>query len=196
VRDQLFVHASDHERRGPAAIASLVTRAPRAARPSSTVSGTTFTVDDRVLDDVRAVDPVERLLEDSWDSRSQRATAREIVVETVATALFFAVAVPLAAGALAAGRLPLSLTVLLVGLYAAVRTTKFPIGAGYVVPSYLVLVPMLLLLPPSTVPLSTAAGLLAGSGVRLAAGRGKRQGLLFAVPDAWHALVRKPKQSC
>jgi hypothetical protein len=62
-----------------------------------------------------------------------------------------------------------------------VRTTKFPIGAGYVVPSYLVLVPMLLLLllPPSTVPLSTAAGLLTGFWCAL--GRGPREAPRAAV---------------
>jgi HD domain len=115
---------------------------------------------DGALEDVRAVDPVERLLEDSWDSRSQRADRCEVVVEMATAVLFLAIAVPLAIPALLGGKLPIGFTLLLVALYAVVsRTVKFPIGAGYVVPSYLVLVPMLLLLPPSAVPLLTAAGL-------------------------------------
>jgi hypothetical protein len=111
------------------------------------------TVDAGSIEDLRARDPVERLLEDSWESRSRRASRRELIVETTAAALFLAVAVPMAAPALAEGRVPLGLALLLVALYAMVsRTIKFPIGAGYVVPSYLVLVPMLVLLPPGVVP--------------------------------------------
>ena len=48
-------------------------------------------------------------------------------------------------------------------LYAIVSRIEFPIGAGYVVPSYLVLVPMLVLLPPGLVPLLVAAGLMLGA---------------------------------
>jgi diguanylate cyclase (GGDEF)-like protein len=74
-------------------------------------------------------------------------------------------------------------------MYAlASRMVKFPIGAGYVVPSYLVLVPMLLLLPPGTVPLLTAAGLVLGTLGHVAAKRATFERVLFAVPDAWHAL--------
>ena len=73
--------------------------------------------------------------------------------------------------------------------YAVVsRTIKFPLGAGSVVPSYLVLVPMLLLLPPLTVPLFAAAALVAGTGGAAGRRRGKPQELLFSIPDAWHAL--------
>ena len=65
---------------------------------------------------------------------------------------------------------------------------KFPIGAGYVVPSYLVLVPMLLLLPPGIVPLLTATGLVLGTLVQVAAKRVGPERVLFSIPDAWHAL--------
>src|SRR5260370_4687135 len=64
----------------------------------------------------------------------------------------------------------------------------FPIGAGYVVPSYLVLVPMLLLLPPGMVPALAAAGLLLGTLVLVASGRAEVNKLLPSIPDAWHAL--------
>ena len=110
-------------------------------------------MDDSPLEDVRARDPVERLLEDSWEARSRAASRRELIVEAGAAALFLAVAVPLAVPAVAGGQLRPGLALFLVGLYAVVsRAVKFPIGAGYVVPSYLVLVPMLLMLPPTTVP--------------------------------------------
>ena len=73
-------------------------------------------------------------------------------------------------------------------LYAIVSRIEFPIGAGYVVPSYLVLVPMLVLLPPGLVPLLVAAGLVLGALGQWAAGRGGPERLLFSIPDAWHAV--------
>ncbi len=141
------------------------------------------------VEDARSPDPVERLMEESWEARSRRASRRELLVEGIAAGLFLAIAIPWAIPALVAGQLPLQLTVMLVISYAFVaRAIKFPIGAGYVVPSYLVLVPMLLLLPPSTVPLLVAIALVLGSGCRVVAGKGSPQQLLFAVPDAFHAL--------
>ncbi|MGZ4251810.1 MAG: bifunctional diguanylate cyclase/phosphohydrolase [Solirubrobacteraceae bacterium] len=144
---------------------------------------------DSQLDDARASDPVERLLEESWESRTQRANRRELVVEGSAAVLFLAVAGPLAAPALAAHQVDPWLALLLVGLYALVATAvRFPLGAGYVVPTYVILVPMLLLLPPSTVPLLTAAALVLGSVARWAARRVSVDHVLFSIPNAWHAV--------
>ena len=146
-------------------------------------------MDHSTLEDVRASDPVERLLEDSWEARSRAASRRELIVEAGAAALFLAVAVPLALPAVARGQLQPGLALLLVGLYALVsRAVKFPIGAGYVVPSYLVLVPMLLMLPPTTVPLLAAVGLVLGTLGRWIVRRATPQQLLFSIPDAWHAV--------
>ncbi len=140
------------------------------------------------LDDMRSTDPVERLLEDSWKRRSRRLNRRELVAESLAAAAVPGCAVPLALAALAshawtgagrgAGR----------PLRAGLGLIKFPIGAGYVVPSYLVLVPMLLLLPPGMVPLLTAAGLVLGTLGQVGAGRLGPERVLFSIPDAWHAL--------
>src|ERR1700719_245157 len=93
------------------------------------------------LDDARSSDPVERLLEESWQPRSRRVTGRELAVESSATLLFLCAAIPLALPAFGSRALNPLLAVVLVGMYAlASRMIKFPIGAGYVVPSYLVLV--------------------------------------------------------
>jgi diguanylate cyclase (GGDEF)-like protein len=141
------------------------------------------------LADVRTTAPAERLLEDSWEARAHGAGRRELIVEATAAALFGACAVPMAVFALGAHHIDVALAVLLVALYALVsRMIKFPIGAGYVVPSYLVLVPMLLLLPPGVVPLLTATGLVLGTTGQVAAGRARPRRILFSVPDAWHAL--------
>ncbi len=82
-----------------------------------------------------------------------------------------------------------ALACLLVGLYAVVAgSVRFPIGAGYVVPSYVILVPMLLLLPPATVPLFTAAGLVVASAAQWVTRRVPVEHVLFSIPNAWHAL--------
>jgi hypothetical protein len=142
---------------------------------------------DSQIDDARATDPVQRLLEDSWSSRAQRANRRELTAEAAAAGLFFAAAGPLAATAL--GGTDLGLAVLLTALYALIAgSLRFPLGAGYVVPSYVVLAPMLLLLPPATVPLFIAIALLLASTVRWAARRAPVEQILFSVPNAWHAL--------
>ncbi len=146
-------------------------------------------MNEQALDDVRSADPVERLLEDSWKARGRRFNRRELVVETVASALFLGCAIPLALAGLHSQPVDPLLAALLVVLYAlASRMIKFPIGAGYVVPSYLVLVPMLLLLPPGIVPLLAAGGLVLGTLGQVAASRVGPERVLFSIPDAWHAL--------
>ncbi len=141
------------------------------------------------LDDVRSTDPVDRLMEESWTKRTEGASPRELLVELAAAVLFLAAAIPLALPALSAHEVHAGPALLLVGLYALVSATiRFPVGAGYAVPSYLVLVPMLLLLPPEVVPLLTAAALTAASVGRWVARRISASYILFSVPNAWHAL--------
>ena len=141
------------------------------------------------LDDARSNDPVERLLEDSWEHRGQRASRRELKVEAIAAGSFLLVAIPLATPALLLNAIDPLLVALLIALYALVAgAIRFPIGAGYMVPSYLVLVPMLLLLPPATVPLFVAIALVLASVGRCLAGRVSAEHILFSVPNAWHAL--------
>ena len=145
-------------------------------------------IDDSLLSDVRAVDPVERLLDESWEARDRRATRRELIAEAAAGGAFLLVAIPLALPAMLEGRVPLGTALLLVFLYALVRTIRFQIGVGAIVPSYLVLVPMLILLPPSTVPLLAGVGLVLGTSIRVLAERSNAQALLFSVPDGWHTI--------
>jgi diguanylate cyclase (GGDEF)-like protein len=136
------------------------------------------------VDDMHSEAATERLLEESWEARSRGVSARELVTELAAGGLFLlgAAALLLAPGTTAGFDPVVAAT--LIALYVLVSRVEFPIGAGYVVPSQLVLVPMLVLLPPATVPLLAAAGLVLA---RLR-WRGSALRLLFAVPDAWHAL--------
>ena len=60
----------------------------------------------------------------------------------------------------------------LIAAYAIAQQVQFDVGAGYTVPSQLVLMPMLMLAPPALVPLLVAAGLLVGRLPALPAPRG------------------------
>ncbi len=141
------------------------------------------------LEDVRASGPVERLLEESWNARAEGAGRRELMVEGTAGLLFLACAIPLAAGALAHHPFDPLLAGALIVLYAiSSRLVKFAIGAGYVVPSYLVLVPMLLLLPPGLAPLLACAGLTLGTAAQWAAGQVRAERIALSAPDAWHTV--------
>ena len=129
----------------------------------------------------------ERLLETSWEARERRASQRELVVEASAAGLFVAAAaIQILTGGMA-GLRP-EVAVLLVAVYAVVGRIEFPVGAGYVVPTQLILVPMLLMLPPAVVPAAVAIGLVSGNAVECALGRVPPRRILSAVPDAWHAV--------
>ncbi len=137
---------------------------------------------------VRSRDACERLLEDSWETRSRGVRARELLTESIAALLFVVAAVPLAVLGTGGQTLDPWLAGLLVLMYAAVTRIEFPVGAGFFVPSYLVLVPMLILLPPALVPLLAALGLVLGAGAQWIAGRSGPERLLFSIPDAWHTI--------
>jgi diguanylate cyclase (GGDEF)-like protein len=131
----------------------------------------------------------ERLLEDTWEARERaRASRRELRVDAAAGALFVAAAVGLLAVAGAARPFEPAVAALLVALYALVARVEFPVGAGHVLPTQLVLVPMLVVLPPAAVPGLVAGGLLIGTLTDWALGRVPARRLVSAVPDAWHAL--------
>ena len=140
------------------------------------------------VDDVRAAAPSERLLEDSWSARSRRPPRRELIAEGMAALLFLACAVPLAVTATGGHSSSPWLAALLVVLYAIVSRIEFPIGAGYVVPSYLVLVPMLVLLPVPYVPLFVLAGLLLGGLPDYLRGRVPLDRSLLRFVNSWHAI--------
>jgi diguanylate cyclase (GGDEF)-like protein len=137
------------------------------------------------LDDIHG--SADALLEGSKELRSRRASRRELFAEGASGALFLAASGALLAAGGAGSVVP-GRVALLVGLYALFSRIRFPVGAGYVFPTQLVLVPMLLLLPPASVPLLVAAGLLLAAAVGWAQKRTQPERMLFAVSDAWHAL--------
>jgi diguanylate cyclase (GGDEF)-like protein len=140
------------------------------------------------VDDMHSDAAAERLLEESWETRSRGVSRRELITEIAAGGLFVLVAGALLLLPGATSGLDPIAAVTLVVLYALVSRVEFPIGAGYVVPSQLVLVPMLVLLPAATVPLLVAAGLVLARLADWSRRRGSALRLLFSVADAWHAL--------
>ena len=77
---------------------------------------------------------------------------------------------------------------LLVVAYALTSRVKFEVGTGFALPTQLVLVPMLFVLPLGWVPFAVAAGLLAGESVEYVTGRTPLDHALTVLPGAWHAV--------
>jgi HD-GYP domain-containing protein (c-di-GMP phosphodiesterase class II) len=77
---------------------------------------------------------------------------------------------------------------LLVAAYAVATRVDFEIGTGYAVPTQLVLVPMLVLLPVPFVPLFVLAGLLLGGAPEYARGRVPVGRSLLRLVNSWHAV--------
>jgi HD-GYP domain-containing protein (c-di-GMP phosphodiesterase class II) len=106
-----------------------------------------------------------------------------------------AVGLPFLAGALAlalafdAGRtLVPGPAIALVLAYAALSRVRFHAGAGHTVPTQLVFVPMLFVLPTQLVPLLVLAGMLLGNVPDYARGRLHVGRALMLPGDAWHAI--------
>ena len=140
------------------------------------------------LNESREQSPTEQLLEDSWEARSRRAPIRELAVESAAGIAFVAAAAALSLMTNGLAHVQPGAAVLLIGVYAAVACIEFPIGAGHVVPTQLVLVPMLMVLPPGVVPAFAAMGLVLSALTLWAARRIPGRRVLSAPADAWHAI--------
>ena len=128
------------------------------------------------------------VLDAFWGRPVTTMTRREVAVEA-AMAAAFVVAAAATALLLEPGRgwsLPAALALMLA--YAVASRVEFQVGAGFAVPTQLVLVPMLFLLPLSAVPALVASALALGSLPEVLRRRRPPARLLTVVADAWHAL--------
>src|SRR4051812_15690534 len=109
------------------------------------------------------LDPDEqRVIEERRARRLQRLAKRELLSIVASTAGFLATATLLALY-LPSERSPgWPAVLLLVAAYAAAFRLDFEIGSGSAVPTALILVPMLFILPTGFVPLAVAAGIPLG----------------------------------
>jgi putative nucleotidyltransferase with HDIG domain len=131
----------------------------------------------------------ERRLADAF-ARSLRAPReRELAVHALFAVLFLAAAVALAASADAARPLSVPLAVAFVAALAIASRVEFSVGAGYAVPTQVVAVPMLLLLPTPLVPLLTAAGFFGSSVIGALRSERAPARSALAIGDAWSSLA-------
>jgi HD-GYP domain-containing protein (c-di-GMP phosphodiesterase class II) len=128
------------------------------------------------------------LVEESRAWGTRRFAARELRASLVVGALFLAAALPLAA-LLPDTRHPSALVVLALVLgYALVGRVEFEVGSGVAVPTQLVLVPMLFLLPLGLVPLCVTAGLVLHALLDRRSLRRYVERLPLRLVNSWHAV--------
>jgi putative nucleotidyltransferase with HDIG domain len=98
----------------------------------------------------------ERRIEESLERRRRRLDRRELGATIVLTTGFLAAAVALALVAPHARELSVPVAAAFIVAYAVAARIEFTVGAGFAIPTQLVFVPMLLLLPTPLVPLLVA----------------------------------------
>ncbi|HET8956110.1 MAG TPA: HD-GYP domain-containing protein [Solirubrobacterales bacterium] len=117
-----------------------------------------------------------------------RAQGRERAVELVAGVGFVAVALSMAAFLDSPRTLEAAPLISLVLAYVIACRAKFDIADGYTVPTELVLVPMLFLLPTPAVPLVVSLSWALGRLLDYATGRTSVHRAFHVFGDCWHAV--------
>jgi HD-GYP domain-containing protein (c-di-GMP phosphodiesterase class II) len=122
-------------------------------------------------------------------SRAQiRAEGRERAVEQATAGAFVLVAAGMALFLDSPRALDLGPLAVLVVAYVVACRAKFDIADGYTVPTELVLVPMLFLLPTPVVPLVVSLSWLLGRLIDYASGRASIHRAFHVFGDCWHAV--------
>jgi len=144
----------------------------------------------RIFDDLRSgLTPAVEQLHEGWDATyPETLRGREGVTEAVTAAAFLATAVAMAALIPSDRSFDPLLALALVVTYAVMARVRFPIGHGFTIPTELVLVPMLFLMPLGTVPLLVAAGMLLGSVPEYLSRERHPSRILVGIGDAWHSV--------
>jgi diguanylate cyclase (GGDEF)-like protein len=132
---------------------------------------------------------VERLLVRWRPYDARRLTRRELRVEAAAAAAFAAVALGMALLVPYSRPLDVLLAAALIVSLALASRVHLHLGAGYAVPTQLVLVPMLFLLPPAVVPACVGLGLAGGALLGTLQGREHPERIGTGIADAWHAVA-------
>jgi putative nucleotidyltransferase with HDIG domain len=130
---------------------------------------------------------VQRALEQSRDRQTSRLSPRERAVETLIGGGFAAAALGLIL-VFGGGAVDWPTAAVAVVALAAASRVVFDVAASYTTPLQLVLVPMLFLVPPATVPLFVALGLALGKLPEVALGRLAPGRVLLSLGDSWCAV--------
>src|SRR5215213_1720550 len=144
----------------------------------------------RIFDDLRSgLTPAVEELHQGWDDTyPEPLRGRERVTESITAAAFLVTAVAMAALVPSERSFDPFLAGTLVAVYAVMARVRFPIGHGFTIPTELVLVPVLFLVPAGTVPLLVAAGMLLGRLPEYLSGDRHPSRVLVGVGDAWHSV--------
>ncbi len=135
------------------------------------------------------LDPdAQRVIEEQRARRLSRLATRDRVTTIVSLGLFLAVAGSLAL-LLPSDRSPSMATVAFVLIaYAIAFRLDFEVGNGSAVPTQLIFVPMLFVLPLGMVPLAVAGGILLCSGLEYARGTIQIGRVFVRLSHSWYAL--------
>jgi putative nucleotidyltransferase with HDIG domain len=144
----------------------------------------------RIFEDLRSgLTPAVEELHQSWDrGRPEPLRGRELAAEAATAAAFLVAAAALAVFLPAEREFDAPLAATLLATYALMARVHFPIGYGFTIPTQLVLVPMLFLVPLGAVPLLVAAGMVLGGLPEYLRRDRHPTRALAAVGDAWHAI--------
>ena len=143
---------------------------------------------DATVSDVEVVD-VDPLLEESRNRPSSRLTRHEWLAASLSAGGYMVAAAAMLIGfgvGLSDIRLPVA--AFFIVAYTIVSRVEFEIGTGAAVPTEIVLVPMLFVLPPAAVPVAVALAYMAGAALDIASGRLRPQRLPVVLSTCWHAI--------
>jgi putative nucleotidyltransferase with HDIG domain len=131
---------------------------------------------------------VEQLFARGREREVAPTHGRERAVEIGAAVAFLAIAVAMAAFMSSPRSLDPPTLAVLIGAYVITCRTKFDFADGYTVPTELVLVPMLFLLPTQLVPLFVSFSWMLGRLFDYATGKINVRRFFQVFADCWHSL--------
>jgi putative nucleotidyltransferase with HDIG domain len=131
---------------------------------------------------------LERLFAVGRARAQERADGRERVVEVGVAVSFLAVAIAMAVLIPSPRSLELETLFFLIVAYVIACRAQFEIADGYTVPTELILVPMLFLLPTPVVPLVVSIGWFLGRLLDYASGNTSVYRAFHVFGDCWHAV--------
>jgi HD-GYP domain-containing protein (c-di-GMP phosphodiesterase class II) len=136
-----------------------------------------------------ALDPdAQRVIEEQRARRLDRLASRDRTTLVASLGLFLGVAGSLAA-LVPSDRSPAIVTVaVLLAGYAIAFRLDFEVGSGSAVPTQLIFVPMLFVLPTAMVPLAVATGILLGSVPDYTRGSLHLERVFLRLSDSWYAV--------
>jgi HD-GYP domain-containing protein (c-di-GMP phosphodiesterase class II) len=137
---------------------------------------------------VSQIEDAEHLFARGRQRVQLRAQGVERLVEAVLACGFLLVALAMALLLSSPRAVDVPTLAILIGTYVVCSRAKFDIADGHTVPTELVLVPMLFLLPTPVVPLAVAGADLLGRGYDYLSGHTSAHRAFHALGDCWHVV--------